>query len=174
MAKMGLGLFSMKKQGEKEKEEDYKVLYETSQEALKAQEYKCTKELEQHKIEIEKLNNKHANEELQFRMTLDNGSKIMAHEISLAEDKLRDTFKAELIKLSEAKAVAEAKYAEISSHQIDLESQNRNLQNQINKMMNDITEIAKANNDTKVVEPKIISPAITVLSAGSQQTIGNK
>lgn len=119
--------------------------------------------VEQHKTDIVQyindaniLTQKHSIELANLNVKIANAEADKNHAVSMAEDALRETFKTELVNLSEAKAVAEQKASDIGYQNADLKTRNTALETQIAKMYDTMTEMAKDTSRVHIVEPKII------------------
>jgi hypothetical protein len=133
--------------------------------------YERRKEQDKHIFEIDKLKLEQEMEVKKLFLDLNHKDREKALDISTEVDKVRDMFKESIVKLSEAKSVAEAKYSEVKFRNISLEKDNSMLQDQIKTLVADMTEMAKRNNDIKIVEPKIIESKINILPLPAQTQI---
>jgi hypothetical protein len=159
-----MGLFGNKKETGKEPELDWKKEWERLN-------YTWEIEKGKHVFEMDKLKLEYNVEIKKLLLEADYHEKVRETTISAEVDKVRDMFKESIVKLSEAKSVAEAKYSEVKFRNISLEKDNSMLQDQIKTLVADMTEMAKRNNDIKIVEPKIIESKINILPLPAQTQI---
>lgn len=118
--------------------------------------------------DMEIVQAKHVVELQKLQVVIDNANATAEHAINKATDELRESLKKEILVLTEAKLMAEAKVDAQTTRIYELRDRKDEVEKQLANINATVLEMAKKSNEVKIVEPKIVEAKVNFIQTPTQ------